>query len=94
VIGLANEVASKKISSEEETYSDQSILIYYNNFEGIQQAVMPFMAALEAANATTASNLEKAFMAADASVAPYVTGGAITSYLTQNSGAQALCPGV
>jgi hypothetical protein len=30
---VAVEVAKKKISSEEETWSDQSVLIFYNNLE-------------------------------------------------------------
>ena len=32
MIALATEVAGKKISSEEETFSDLSILIFHNNF--------------------------------------------------------------
>ena len=75
MIGLSNEVAAKKISSEEETYSDQSILIFYNNFEGIEKAVKAFKPAFMAADPTSAEALEAAFVAAKASVAPYVTGG-------------------
>jgi hypothetical protein len=30
---VATEVAKKKFNSEEETWSDQSVLIFYNNLE-------------------------------------------------------------
>jgi hypothetical protein len=33
IIEVAREVAKKKISSEEETWSDQSVLIFYNNLQ-------------------------------------------------------------
>lgn len=72
VIGLANEVAAKKISSEEETYSDQSILIYDNNFKGIKAAVAPFMPALMDAAPGAAANVDAAFAMAEASIAEYV----------------------
>ena len=68
-------MAAKKISSEEETYSDQSILIFYNNFEGIEQAVLPFMPAYMAADPDGAAALEAAFVTADESIAPYVNEG-------------------
>lgn len=35
IIGVATEVVAKKISSEEETSSDLSRLIFYNNWKGI-----------------------------------------------------------
>ena len=68
-------MAAKKISSEEETYSDQSILIFYNNFEGIEQAVLPFMATYMAADPSSAEALQAAFLAADETLVPYITGG-------------------
>jgi iron uptake system component EfeO len=42
MIALANEVGAKKISSEEETWSDQSILIFRENWEGIRSQYRPF----------------------------------------------------
>lgn len=39
MLNLANEVASKKVSSEEETFSDLSLLIFYNNWKGILSQV-------------------------------------------------------
>ena len=45
---------SKKISSEEETYSDLSVLIFYHNFKGIQSQYEPFAPLVQAANASVA----------------------------------------
>lgn len=39
IIGLATEVVAKKVSSEEEKYSDHSWLIFYNNYKGIYSQV-------------------------------------------------------
>ena len=52
--GLANEIGSKKISSEEETYSDQSILIYYHNTQGMFNLWLPFEPLLQSTNASLA----------------------------------------
>ena len=46
--GLAEEIAAKKMSSEEETYSDLSIVIFANNFEGIRGVMEPFEALVAA----------------------------------------------
>lgn len=74
-IGLAGEVAAKKISSEEETYSDESILIYVNNFIGIEQTVLPFMSLIAAADQSAADMLGAAFVGVRASVAAFVGPG-------------------
>lgn len=42
MIALAYEVPAKKISSEEETYSDLSLLIYRENAKGIYSQFLPF----------------------------------------------------
>ena len=79
VVGLATEVGAKKISSEEETYSDNSVLIFYNNFVGIRHAVAPFLRTLggSAGNGSAiAAAAQAALAAADASVAPFVSKGA------------------
>jgi iron uptake system component EfeO len=73
VIGLATEVSAKKISSEEETFSDESILIFANNFIGIREAAMPFVKVVE--DASVAEAVLKALNASDASVAPFVYTG-------------------
>ena len=52
------------MSSEEETYSDQSIMIFYNNFIGIREAVAPFIATL--GNSSASSEGEGAHAAATA----------------------------
>ena len=39
IIGLATEIVAKKVSSEEEKYSDHSWLIFYNNYKGIYSQV-------------------------------------------------------
>ena len=42
VLGVLLEVAAKKISSEEETFSDLSLMIFHNNWMGGFAAVLPF----------------------------------------------------
>lgn len=56
MIALATEVGAKKFSSEEETFSDLSILIFNNNFKARRTAE----AALESLNATLFSLLPAA----------------------------------
>lgn len=46
MIALAHEVPSKKISSEEETWSDLSVMIYRENLKGIWSQFAPFKDAL------------------------------------------------
>ena len=77
VIGLSTEVGAKKISSEEETYSDQSILIFYNNFVGIREAAAPFIATLRSSNTSLANDATAALDAADETVAPFVSGNGV-----------------
>ena len=64
--GLAEEIAAKKMSSEEETYSDLSIVIFANNFHGIRGVIEPFEALVSAETWTPVS---AALSAGDASVA-------------------------
>jgi len=42
MLALATEVAAKKISSEEETWSDQSLLIFRHNWIGVMSQFAPF----------------------------------------------------
>jgi iron uptake system component EfeO len=77
-IGLATEIGAKKISSEEETYSDHSILIFHNNFVGIRQAAAPFIRRLSSSGSNGTAVAEGALAALDAadrSVAPFVRKG-------------------
>ncbi|NJL02160.1 MAG: EfeM/EfeO family lipoprotein [Spirulinaceae cyanobacterium RM2_2_10] len=57
MIALAAEVPAKKISSEEETWSDQSLLIFKSNWDGIYSQYQPFAERLapEIANAVDAA---------------------------------------
>ncbi len=49
MINLATEVPAKKISSEEETWSDQSLLIFKHNWIGIHSQFKPYKAILDQA---------------------------------------------
>lgn len=49
ILALSEEVPAKKISSEEETWSDQSLLIFRENAKGIATLYEPFAARLSAA---------------------------------------------
>ena len=46
MVALATEVAAKKISSEEETWSDQSLLIFRHNWIGVYSQFAPFAEAI------------------------------------------------
>lgn len=64
IIALANEVASKKISSEEETWSDQSMLIFRHNWIGIWSQYEPFAPEVRAIDQSIATEAEAAYRAA------------------------------
>ena len=49
MLALAEEIPSKKISGEEETWSDQSILIFKHNWIGIQSQFEPYKSKLDPA---------------------------------------------
>lgn len=72
VAELAYEVAKKKFSSEEETYSDLSILIFYHNLAGIKNIMEPWFGALEESNPVSAEGLAKSIDTANTLLAPYV----------------------
>jgi len=57
-LGLTVEIGSKKIASEEETYSDLSLLIFRENLKGIWAVISPFEDEVEV---ETWENLEAAF---------------------------------
>lgn len=90
VQGLATEIAAKKMSSEEETFSDESTLIFANNFIGIREAATPF--AKVASNATAVERLMKALNESDHSVAPFVFSGVLfKSHYTDKIHEYAVC---
>jgi len=73
MIGLSTEVGAKKMSSEEETFSDMSILIYYNNFLGIESQYLPFADMAAEADPDAAQAVSDAIDAAKKSVEPFMT---------------------
>lgn len=71
MIALATEIPAKKISSEEETWSDQSLLIFRENWNGIYSQFKPFTEVVAATNPQAASDVKKAYEAAVALIQPY-----------------------
>jgi iron uptake system component EfeO len=86
MIALATEVPAKKISSEEETWSDQSILIFQENWRGIYSQLEPFLEKVQSVDAQVAANATSTYEAAMAVVKPYFTEGqvAATPYSSLN----------
>lgn len=81
MVTLANEVAAKKVSSEEETWSDQSLLIFKHNWIGIYSQYRPFAGAVERANAGVARRVAEAYERAMALLRPHETQtAALTPY--------------
>ncbi len=78
MIGLANEVPSKKISSEEETYSDQSLLIFRHNLIGVFSQFEPFENEISSTNEEAAVEVADAYEAARAVIEGYFTEGYFT----------------
>lgn len=72
LIAEATEVSGKKVSSEEETFSDLSNLIFFNNFLGLQGVYQPFGKLLERRNPLLAQRVNDAISAALDSVSGYV----------------------
>jgi iron uptake system component EfeO len=72
MITLATEVPAKKISGEEETWSDQSILIFRENWDGIYSQYQPFAPLLPAA---AAAEMDAAYQACRDAIADFVTEG-------------------
>jgi iron uptake system component EfeO len=61
MIGLAIEVAAKKISGEEETFSDLSIMIFEMNWKGIQNSFAPYSARSEIKGTDIGQTIEDIF---------------------------------
>lgn len=72
MVMLATEVAAKKISSEEETWSDQSLLIFRHNWIGIRSQFAPFAPLL---SSSAAGAVLEACDSAEALVAPHFRDG-------------------
>lgn len=80
LIALPEEVASKKISSEEETWSDLSLVIFRHNFIGVQSQYAGFAEAVEAKDPMAYERAQMAFLQAQAVLEPYFDGGGVTRY--------------
>ena len=74
MLSLAEEVPSKKISSEEETWSDQSILIFRHNWIGIHSQFEPYKSKL---NPAIATEVDRAYRDAMASIEEFIIPGQV-----------------
>lgn len=82
MIGLAEEIGSKKISSEEETWSDQSMLIFLYNIVGIYSQYEPFSRHVAESSEQVDMAVKEAYEAFRAILEPYEVGpgAALTPY--------------
>lgn len=80
LVALPEEVAAKKISSEEETWSDLSLVIFRHNFVGVESQFSGFVPELTASAPETVDRAKMAFMTAHAVLEPWFEGGGVTPY--------------
>lgn len=87
MIALATEIPAKKISSEEETWSDQSLLIFKENWNGIYSQFKPFAEVVTNSDPKAANEVKEAYEAAKALMQPYfrVNRTAAAPYSSLNS---------
>lgn len=76
MITLATEVPAKKISSEEETWSGQSLLIFKHNWIGIHSQYEPYAASLDP---EVANRVEVAYQNCLDTIAPFFTEGSVAA---------------
>ena len=79
MVAVATEVPAKKISSEEETWSDQSLLIFKNNWIGIYSQYEPFAELVKEKNADLAAKVEQTYQACLKTVEPFFTEGQVAA---------------
>ncbi len=79
MIAVATEVPAKKISSEEETWSDQSLVIFKNNWIGIYSQYEPFAALVKEKDASLAQEVDSAYQACLKTVEPFFTKGQVAA---------------
>ncbi|MEO1007498.1 MAG: EfeM/EfeO family lipoprotein [Planctomycetota bacterium] len=72
---VSNEVAAKKISSEEEAWSDQSLLIFRHNWIGVYSQFEPFAPLLAEQHQTHVDRVADAYRAARATVERHFSAG-------------------
>lgn len=76
---LTNEVAAKKVSSEEEAWSDQTLLIFKHNWIGAYSQYQPFDALVVRANPAAAKKVHEAQAQAMATLKPYFRSGVVAA---------------
>jgi iron uptake system component EfeO len=81
---LTNEVAAKKISSEEEAWSDQTLLIFKHNWIGAYSQYQPFDALVVRSDPAAARKVKEAHQQAMATLKPHFRSGVVaaTPYTT------------
>ena len=78
MVALTNEVAAKKVSSEEETWSDQSVLIFKHNWIGVQSQFEPF-GEMHGADRASVQAVHAAYRDAQNTVKPYFKPGIVAA---------------
>ena len=76
---LTNEVAAKKISSEEEAWSDQTLLIFKHNWIGAYSQYQPFDALVVRSNPEASRRVHEAHQQAMATLKPYFRSGVVAA---------------
>ena len=76
MLSLTTEVPAKKISSEEETWSDQSLLIFKHNWIGIHSQFEPYKMVLDKA---ISDEVEAAYQACMETIKPFFTPGKVAA---------------
>ncbi|NJL91332.1 MAG: EfeM/EfeO family lipoprotein [Coleofasciculaceae cyanobacterium SM2_1_6] len=76
MLNLATELPAKKISSEEETWSDQSLLIFKHNWIGIHSQFEPYKAILGRA---ITEKVESAYQACLSTIEPFFRPGQVAA---------------
>ena len=76
---LTNEVAAKKVSSEEEAWSDQTLLIFKHNWIGAYSQYQPFDALVVRENPVAARKVHEAQAQAMETLKPYFRSGVVAA---------------
>ena len=76
---LTNEVAAKKISSEEEAWSDQTLLIFKHNWIGAYSQFKPFAPLVARSDRQKAENVRIAYEAAMETLKPHFREGVVAA---------------
>ena len=78
MVALTNEVAAKKISSEEETWSDQTLLIFKHNWIGVHSQFKPF-GEMVGSDRASVQAVERAHRDAMATLKPHFKPGIVAA---------------